>query len=320
MPGFEVVEARMPKCGIRGTATARLAFHDMFVPRKTSSARSARGCGCALTVLDFGRTTFGASCTGAAKFCLRTAVEHAERSACSSASTLARVRAGQEEDRRMAAATRSPWKRHLSHRRADRQRGRGLHARNGDAQGLRQRRPVEDRQRHAADLRRRGLLHRPAVRADDARRADQPDRRRGQRRAAVLHRHGRTAAASARNWRPCSNIRGRPSSSGGRAPAVPVRTASLQPAAANSRGRSPASPAPAVRASIRYREAILDQQFVQARLGDIATELFHASCVYSRLTSLLSDQAVEETARQRELQTGLFYLRLPSGATRTSRG
>src|SRR5262249_54518232 len=29
MPGFEVVEARMPKCGIRGTATARLAFHDM---------------------------------------------------------------------------------------------------------------------------------------------------------------------------------------------------------------------------------------------------------------------------------------------------
>ncbi|MGE5193178.1 MAG: acyl-CoA dehydrogenase family protein, partial [Deltaproteobacteria bacterium] len=34
MPGFEVVEARMPKCGIRGTATARLAFKDMFVPRE----------------------------------------------------------------------------------------------------------------------------------------------------------------------------------------------------------------------------------------------------------------------------------------------
>src|SRR6202000_1241282 len=32
LPGFEVVEARMPKCGIRGTATARLAFHDMPVP------------------------------------------------------------------------------------------------------------------------------------------------------------------------------------------------------------------------------------------------------------------------------------------------
>ncbi len=32
MPGFEVVEVRMPKCGVRGTATSRLAFHDMFVP------------------------------------------------------------------------------------------------------------------------------------------------------------------------------------------------------------------------------------------------------------------------------------------------
>ncbi len=31
----------------------------------------------ALTVLDFGRTTFGASCTGAAKYCLQQAVAHA---------------------------------------------------------------------------------------------------------------------------------------------------------------------------------------------------------------------------------------------------
>src|SRR5690606_12918159 len=31
----------------------------------------------ALTVLDFGRTTFGASCTGAAKTCLQAAVRHA---------------------------------------------------------------------------------------------------------------------------------------------------------------------------------------------------------------------------------------------------
>jgi len=33
----------------------------------------------ALTVLDFGRTTFGASCTGAAKFCVDHAVRHAQR-------------------------------------------------------------------------------------------------------------------------------------------------------------------------------------------------------------------------------------------------
>ena len=69
MPGFEVVEARMPKCGIRGTATARLAFHDMPVPAENILGRWAKDCGVALTVLDFGRTTFGASCTGAAKTC-----------------------------------------------------------------------------------------------------------------------------------------------------------------------------------------------------------------------------------------------------------
>src|SRR6185503_17925426 len=34
MPGFQVVEARMPKLGIRGTATGKLAFENMFVPRE----------------------------------------------------------------------------------------------------------------------------------------------------------------------------------------------------------------------------------------------------------------------------------------------
>src|SRR5271166_4063506 len=64
MPGFEVVEARMPKCGIRGTATARLAFHDMPVPAANILGPLGKGLKVALTVLDFGRTTFGASCTG----------------------------------------------------------------------------------------------------------------------------------------------------------------------------------------------------------------------------------------------------------------
>ncbi len=77
MPGFEVVEARMPKCGIRGTATARLAFHDMPVPAEKCSGPIGKGLRVALTVLDFGRTTFGASCTGAAKTCLKAAVHHA---------------------------------------------------------------------------------------------------------------------------------------------------------------------------------------------------------------------------------------------------
>ena len=43
MPGFEVVEARMAKCGVRGTATARLAFHDMFVPRENILGQLGKG-------------------------------------------------------------------------------------------------------------------------------------------------------------------------------------------------------------------------------------------------------------------------------------
>jgi acyl-CoA dehydrogenase family protein 9 len=78
MPGFEVVEARMPKCGIRGTATARLAFHDMPVPAENILGPPGKGLRVALTVLDFGRTTFGASCTGAARTCIRAAVRHAK--------------------------------------------------------------------------------------------------------------------------------------------------------------------------------------------------------------------------------------------------
>src|SRR5204863_3387760 len=79
LPGFEVVEARMPKCGIRGTATGRLAFHDMYVPKENVLGPLGKGLRVALTILDFGRTTFGASCTGAAKTCLKAAVAHARR-------------------------------------------------------------------------------------------------------------------------------------------------------------------------------------------------------------------------------------------------
>jgi hypothetical protein len=77
MRGFEVIEGRMPKCGIRGTATAKLAFHEMPVPARNILGPPGKGLKVALTVLDFGRTTFGASCTGLAKVCLAAATRHA---------------------------------------------------------------------------------------------------------------------------------------------------------------------------------------------------------------------------------------------------
>src|ERR1043166_4153686 len=77
MPGFEMLEARMPKMGIRGTATGRFRLNNVRVPKENILGPLGKGLRVALTVLDFGRTTFGACCTGAAKTCLRLAIEHA---------------------------------------------------------------------------------------------------------------------------------------------------------------------------------------------------------------------------------------------------
>jgi alkylation response protein AidB-like acyl-CoA dehydrogenase len=77
MPGFEIVEPRMDKMGIRGTATGRLVFKSMSVPAQNILGQLGKGLKLALTVLDFGRTTFGACSTGSAKMCLRLAAEHA---------------------------------------------------------------------------------------------------------------------------------------------------------------------------------------------------------------------------------------------------
>src|SRR5256712_6017115 len=77
MPGFEILEERMPKMGIRGMATGRFVMLDVKVPRENTLGPPGKGLKVALTVLDFGRTTFGACCTGAAKTCLKLAVKHA---------------------------------------------------------------------------------------------------------------------------------------------------------------------------------------------------------------------------------------------------
>jgi alkylation response protein AidB-like acyl-CoA dehydrogenase len=77
MPGFKVLNKRMDKCGIRGTQTGKLAFENMPVPAENILGELGRGLKIALHVLDFGRTTFGAMCTGVAKFCVAAAIRHA---------------------------------------------------------------------------------------------------------------------------------------------------------------------------------------------------------------------------------------------------
>jgi alkylation response protein AidB-like acyl-CoA dehydrogenase len=78
LPGFRVLEARMNKNSIRGTATGRLAFENMFVPKENVFGRVGQGLNIALSVLNFGRTTFGASCTGVAQVCVQAACAQAK--------------------------------------------------------------------------------------------------------------------------------------------------------------------------------------------------------------------------------------------------
>jgi alkylation response protein AidB-like acyl-CoA dehydrogenase len=79
MPGFQIVKPRGEKLGIRGTATGWLKFDNMAVPKENILGQQGKGLKVALTVLDFGRTTFGACCTGSAKTALRMLVEHAKQ-------------------------------------------------------------------------------------------------------------------------------------------------------------------------------------------------------------------------------------------------
>ncbi len=104
MPGFRVVEPRMEKLGIRGTATAKLAFENMPVPKENILGPLGKGLKVALTVLDFGRTTFGACCTGSAKTCLNLAIQHA-RTRRQFGRTLGEFELVRSKIARMAAST-----------------------------------------------------------------------------------------------------------------------------------------------------------------------------------------------------------------------
>lgn len=77
MPGFKVTNPALEKVGMRGTKTANLAFDNMEVPAENILGPIGGGLRVCLTVLDYGRTAFGATCTGAAKYLVKRAIEHA---------------------------------------------------------------------------------------------------------------------------------------------------------------------------------------------------------------------------------------------------
>ncbi|MBA3239368.1 MAG: acyl-CoA dehydrogenase family protein [Parachlamydiaceae bacterium] len=78
MPGFKVTAAALEKVGMRGSKTANLSFTDLEVPEENILGPLGGGLRVCLTVLDFGRTTFGATCLGAARYLVQRAIEHAK--------------------------------------------------------------------------------------------------------------------------------------------------------------------------------------------------------------------------------------------------
>lgn len=78
MHGFYVTATALDKVGMRGSRTSNLEFCDMEVPADNILGPIGGGLRVCLTVLDYGRTTFGAMCTGAAKFLVEHAIHHAQ--------------------------------------------------------------------------------------------------------------------------------------------------------------------------------------------------------------------------------------------------
>lgn len=78
MPGFKVLNPALEKVGMRGSRTANLEFDNVQVPAENMLGPKGGGLKVCLTVLDYGRTTFGATCVGAAKTAYSMALEHAK--------------------------------------------------------------------------------------------------------------------------------------------------------------------------------------------------------------------------------------------------
>lgn len=328
MPGFEVVEERMDKVGIRGTATGRLAFHDMFVPKENILGEPGKGLRLALTVLDFGRTTFGASCTGAAKFCVEKMVERAnsrkqfgqtlgsfelvqgkisqaaaDTFAMESATyhTAALIDSGAEDYMLETAmlkvfASDALWR--IVNDTLQIWGGAGFFTDE----------PLERMMRDAR-------LNLIGEGANDVLRsfiAMVGFRDLGKQLEEVLK----------KPWKAVNLIR-----TAAKVPTLPRSNADLgtigklEGAAKVLGAQIGQFSRVCQRALIRYREDIIDRQHVQARISDTATELFLASCVYSRLNSLVSNcngSAFEDPVFQKEFQTGLLYMK-SSGRRNTAR-
>ena len=78
MPGFRVV-GTVRKLGIRGSTQAELSYENLEVPADHMLGAPGKGFGVAVHVLNGGRLTLAAGCTGAAKVTLKAMVDYASQ-------------------------------------------------------------------------------------------------------------------------------------------------------------------------------------------------------------------------------------------------
>lgn len=322
MPGFEVVEARMPKCGIRGTATARLAFRDMKVPVENVLGQVGKGLRIALTVLDFGRTTFGASCTGAAKTCVRAAIQHA-KSRVQFKQTLGEFELVKKKIAFMAAnafameATTSQCASFIDRGAEDYMLETAmLKVFSTEAlwqivndtlqiyggQGYFSNEPYERMMRDArinqigegANEVLKSFIALVGMRAV----GEQLKGVRG----AIAH----PLKERDTLWRFVREQVGTRLS----IPEVPVRTSALEPEARELSKRVRDFGLAVQGLLIKYRESVLERQYKQERISDAACDLYASSCVLSRLDHLMQHGNHDPAAVKRDIISGRYFLKL----------
>ena len=316
MKGFEVLEERMEKVGIRGTATGRIKFTDMVVPKENVLGQVGKGLKLALTVLDFGRTTFGAACTGTAKYCLERMVARAnsrrqfgktlgefelvrgkiaeaaaDMYAMESATyhTAALIDSGAEDYMVETAmlkvfASDQLWR--IVNDCLQIWGGKGFFTDQ----------PFERMMRDAR-------LNLIGEGANDVLRCFI---------ASVGFRHlgkelkGGEEEGFLKTWTNRASLMGE-SFVG---PKVPVKHEHMR-YFSRAIGKQIGQLSWQMKMTLaKYQEGVIDKQYIQGRLGDIATELFMASCVYSRLTGLLVNGTIPEPEKEQEFKTGRLYMRL----------
>jgi alkylation response protein AidB-like acyl-CoA dehydrogenase len=331
MPGFEVLQACMPKVGIRGTATARLAFHEMPVPAENLLGHLGKGLQIALNTLNYGRITFGASCTGVAKVCLKAAATQA-KSRVQFKETLSEFELVKKKIAYMAA--------HAFAMEATVNQCAALIDRGADikletamlkvwstdalwtivndtiqifgGQAYFCDEPYERMMRDAR-INMIGEGANDVLRAFVAMVGMKP----------VIDQLLDLKTALANPFKELSTLLSFGAKRVGAqlrltAPEVPVRSAELQPYAVELGKRLREFGLAVQGALFRHREAIVDRQYVLERISDAACELYASGCTLSRLERLLSEGNGNPAELARDVAAGKYFLRLADRRVRQS--